>query len=139
MSDHVHAHCHVDPSDLTKRSVTHSVSQSVRYVGIELPGQLKIDFLICLGRVTREKDTALSLQKKTLQEWSVDYRESAQVRFLSTLSCACRKIKIRRMFALRSFFAQKNEFLTVQVNLKGIKQGLWIDSNNSIPVSFVHK
>ena len=36
------AHCHVDPSDLTKRSVTHSVSQSVRYVGIELPGQLKM-------------------------------------------------------------------------------------------------
>ena len=37
------------------------------------------------------------------------------------------------------FFAQKNEFLTVQVNLKGIKQDLWIDSNDSVPVSFVHK
>ena len=76
--------------------------------------------------------------KKAYQEWSLDYRESAQVRFLSTLSCARRKIKIRRMFALRSFFAPKNEFLTVQVNLKGMKQGLWIDSNDSIPVSFVH-
>ena len=76
--------------------------------------------------------------KKACQEWSLDYRESAQVRFLSTLSCARRKIKIRRIFALRSFFAPKHEFLAMQVNLKGIKQDLWIDSNDSIPVSFVH-
>ena len=36
------AHCRVDPSDLTKWSITHSVSHSVTYVGIDLLGQLKI-------------------------------------------------------------------------------------------------
>ena len=42
LSDQMHAHCRVDRSELMNhQSLTQSVSQSVRYVGIELLWQLK--------------------------------------------------------------------------------------------------
>ena len=97
----------------------------------------EIDFSTCLGRMTREKDTALSLQKSIPgMEFRLQRVGTSPILVDSTMRS--QKDQNKTHVCSQVLFAQKNEFLKVQVNLKGIKQGLWIDSNDSIPVSFVH-